>query len=91
MWLAGMTFGYGLGFLLIIGGVVVGVSLPYVVGSLFYDKIHVRILCFSVSSPYILFTNYSSGNSVLKAYDLLSYAGLVSKISEKGFHDKISR
>jgi len=40
MWVAGMTFGYGLGFLLIIGGVVIGVSLPYVVGSLFYDKIH---------------------------------------------------
>ncbi|XP_058221795.1 uncharacterized protein LOC131331869 [Rhododendron vialii] len=40
MWLAGMTFGYGFGFLLIIGGVVIGVSLPYFIGSRFYDKIH---------------------------------------------------
>ncbi|KAK9276637.1 hypothetical protein L1049_006173 [Liquidambar formosana] len=39
MWVAGMTFGYGLGFLLIMAGVVVGVSLPYFIGSLFYHKI----------------------------------------------------
>ncbi|KAM0029997.1 putative SNARE associated golgi family protein [Helianthus debilis subsp. tardiflorus] len=39
MWVAGMTFGYGLGFLLIICGVSIGVSLPYFIGSLFYHKI----------------------------------------------------
>lgn len=39
MWVAGMSFGYGLGFLLIIGGVTIGVSLPYFFGSLFYRKI----------------------------------------------------
>ncbi|XP_076960800.1 uncharacterized protein LOC143637241 [Bidens hawaiensis] len=39
MWVAGMTFGYGLGFLLIICGVTIGVSLPYFIGSLFYHKI----------------------------------------------------
>ncbi|GFS33296.1 SNARE associated Golgi protein family [Actinidia rufa] len=39
MWVAGMTFGYGFGFLLIFGGVVIGISLPYFVGSLFYHKI----------------------------------------------------
>ncbi|KAI3710938.1 hypothetical protein L2E82_40734 [Cichorium intybus] len=39
MWVAGMTFGYGLGFLLIIGGVIIGTSLPYFFGSLFYHKI----------------------------------------------------
>lgn len=38
MWVAGMTFGYGFGFLLIIAGVAVGVSLPYFIGSLFHDK-----------------------------------------------------
>ncbi|KAK2989147.1 hypothetical protein RJ640_027221 [Escallonia rubra] len=38
MWVAGMTFGYGFGFLLIIGGVVIGISLPYFLGSLFYHK-----------------------------------------------------
>ncbi|XP_059443323.1 uncharacterized protein LOC132175396 [Corylus avellana] len=40
MWVAGMTFGYGYGFLLIMSGVAVGVSLPYFIGSLFYHKIH---------------------------------------------------
>lgn len=41
MWVAGMTFGYGLGFLLIVAGVAVGVSLPYFIGSLFHHKIQV--------------------------------------------------
>lgn len=39
MWVAGMTFGYGFGFLLIIGGVTIGTSIPYFLGSLFYHKI----------------------------------------------------
>ncbi|KAJ7952422.1 TVP38/TMEM64 family membrane protein [Quillaja saponaria] len=39
MWVAGMTFGYGFGFLLIISAVAVGVSLPYFIGSLFHHKI----------------------------------------------------
>uniref|UniRef100_A0A5B6YS27 VTT domain-containing protein n=1 Tax=Davidia involucrata TaxID=16924 RepID=A0A5B6YS27_DAVIN len=39
MWVAGMTFGYGFGFLLIIAGATIGVSLPYFIGSLFYHKI----------------------------------------------------
>ncbi|XP_057977004.1 uncharacterized protein LOC131164070 [Malania oleifera] len=39
MWAAGMTFGYGFGFLLIIAGAAVGISLPYFIGSLFYHKI----------------------------------------------------
>ncbi|XP_030469397.1 uncharacterized protein LOC115687852 [Syzygium oleosum] len=38
-WVAGMTFGYGYGFLLIMSGVIVGVSLPYFIGSLFHQKI----------------------------------------------------
>lgn len=42
MWVAGMTFGYGFGFLLIISAAAVGVSLPYFIGSLFYHKIQVR-------------------------------------------------
>ncbi|KAK6947669.1 SNARE associated Golgi protein, partial [Dillenia turbinata] len=39
MWVAGMTFGYGLGFLLIMAGVTIGVSLPFFIGSLFRHKI----------------------------------------------------
>ncbi|KAA8522305.1 hypothetical protein F0562_012978 [Nyssa sinensis] len=39
MWVAGMTFGYGFGFLIIIAGVAIGVSLPYFIGYLFHEKI----------------------------------------------------
>lgn len=39
MWVAGMTFGYGYGFLLIIAGASVGVSLPFFIGFSFQDKI----------------------------------------------------
>lgn len=39
MWVAGMTFGYGLGFLLIMSAVFIGVSLPYLIGSIFHHKI----------------------------------------------------
>ncbi|KAK4748564.1 hypothetical protein SAY87_015150 [Trapa incisa] len=39
MWVAGMTFGYGYGFLLIISGVAIGVSLPYLIGYGFHHKI----------------------------------------------------
>ncbi|KAM3343752.1 hypothetical protein BC332_00476 [Capsicum chinense] len=39
MWVAGMTFGYGYGFLLIIGAVPIGVSLPYFIGHLFRHRI----------------------------------------------------
>ncbi|OIS99746.1 PREDICTED: transmembrane protein 64 [Nicotiana attenuata] len=39
MWVAGMTFGYGYGFLLIIGALPIGVSLPYFIGHLFHHRI----------------------------------------------------
>ncbi|KAJ8767628.1 hypothetical protein K2173_018186 [Erythroxylum novogranatense] len=39
MWAVGMTFGYGIGFLLIISAVAVGMSLPFFIGSLFLHKI----------------------------------------------------
>ncbi|CAA0842274.1 SNARE associated Golgi protein family [Striga hermonthica] len=40
MWIAGMTFGYGYGFLLTIGSVAIGVTIPYFIGSLFCHRIH---------------------------------------------------
>ncbi|MFQ6656255.1 hypothetical protein Gotur_026450 [Gossypium turneri] len=39
MWVAGMAFGYGFGFLLIISAAAVGVSLPFFIGSLFLHRI----------------------------------------------------
>ncbi|GKU95421.1 hypothetical protein SLEP1_g8785 [Rubroshorea leprosula] len=39
MWVAGMTFGYGFGFLLIISAAAVGISLPYLIGSVFLHRI----------------------------------------------------
>lgn len=39
MWIGGMTFGYGYGFLLIMAGVSIGMSLPYFIGSSFRHKI----------------------------------------------------
>lgn len=41
MWLAGMIFGYGLGFVIIMAGTTVGMILPYLIGLLFRHRIHV--------------------------------------------------
>ncbi|XP_047951813.1 TVP38/TMEM64 family membrane protein slr0305 [Salvia hispanica] len=40
MWLAGMIFGYGLGFVIIMVGTTIGMVLPFSVGLLFRDRIH---------------------------------------------------
>ncbi|RVW44258.1 hypothetical protein VitviT2T_018908 [Vitis vinifera] len=40
MWLAGMIFGYGLGFVIIMIGTTIGMVLPYLIGLLFRDRIH---------------------------------------------------
>ncbi|KAJ0926628.1 putative SNARE associated golgi family protein [Helianthus annuus] len=40
MWLAGMIFGYGLGFVIIMAGTTVGMILPYLIGLLFRQRIH---------------------------------------------------
>ncbi|KZV30598.1 hypothetical protein F511_05748 [Dorcoceras hygrometricum] len=40
MWLAGMIFGYGLGFVIIMVGTTLGMILPYLIGLLFRDRIH---------------------------------------------------
>jgi uncharacterized membrane protein YdjX (TVP38/TMEM64 family) len=44
MWLAGMIFGYGIGFVIIMVGTTIGMILPYLIGLLFRDRIHVRLL-----------------------------------------------
>ncbi|KAL7205604.1 hypothetical protein ACSBR2_018518 [Camellia fascicularis] len=40
MWLAGMIFGYGIGFIIIMVGTTIGMILPYLIGLLFRDQIH---------------------------------------------------
>ncbi|XP_059279845.1 uncharacterized protein LOC132033780 [Lycium ferocissimum] len=40
MWLAGMIFGYGLGFVIIMVGTTMGMILPYSIGLLFRNRIH---------------------------------------------------
>ncbi|KDP32469.1 hypothetical protein JCGZ_13394 [Jatropha curcas] len=40
MWLAGMIFGYGIGFIIIMVGTTIGMVLPYLIGLLFRDRIH---------------------------------------------------
>lgn len=40
MWLAGMSFGYGIGFVLVMAGVTVGMTLPYIIGCLFREQIN---------------------------------------------------
>ncbi|XP_029123058.1 uncharacterized protein [Elaeis guineensis] len=40
MWIAGMTFGYGYGYLLIMAGTSIGMSLPFLIGSHFHHRIH---------------------------------------------------
>ncbi|KAJ3678648.1 hypothetical protein LUZ60_002451 [Juncus effusus] len=40
MWIAGMTFGYGFGFLILTSAIFIGMSLPFFIGSLFKHKLH---------------------------------------------------
>jgi len=40
MWIAGMTFGYGYGFLIITSAMSIGMAMPYLIGSLFHCRIH---------------------------------------------------
>lgn len=53
MWLAGMTFGYLYGFLIITVGMSIGMSLPYLIGSAFHCRIHVSLLLSSFL-PHVL-------------------------------------
>ena len=42
MWLAGMIFGYGIGFVIIMVGTTIGMILPYLIGLVFRERIHAR-------------------------------------------------
>lgn len=56
MWLSGMMFGYGYGFLIIMGGTTIGQSLPYFIGHwLLHDRIQVRSISPSQSQLHFLY------------------------------------
>lgn len=57
MWLAGVTFGYGYGFVLITTGISIGMSLPFLIGSLFRCRIHVSPLSLLHMSDQQISTN----------------------------------
>ncbi|KAJ1296964.1 hypothetical protein BS78_01G341800 [Paspalum vaginatum] len=44
MWLAGMIFGYGWGFLIIMAGTTIGMVVPFWIGSLFRERLHVWLM-----------------------------------------------
>lgn len=64
MWLSGMMFGYGFGFLIIMGGTTIGQSLPYFIGHwLLHDRVQVCSCALAITSlilmtvgPCILFS-----------------------------------
>jgi uncharacterized membrane protein YdjX (TVP38/TMEM64 family) len=47
MWLAGMIFGYGWGFVIIMVGTTLGMVVSYWIGSLFRERLHVKFLILS--------------------------------------------
>jgi uncharacterized membrane protein YdjX (TVP38/TMEM64 family) len=56
MWLAGMIFGYGWGFLIIMAGTTIGMVLPYWIGALFRERLHVKF--FTACSCNLLSKSY---------------------------------
>lgn len=104
MWVAGMTFGYGYGFLLIISGMAVGVSLPYFIGSLFYHKIQVRmsavfiIYCLLLALSLVVSLSTCTFECVcvcecahnVNSTFVDSNVGVVRKVSKESFHSKSS-
>lgn len=75
MWLAGMTFGYLYGFLIITVGMSIGMSLPYFIGSAFHCRIHVSQLL----SFFLCFISKQNGKQISK---LLSFENMVNCSAE---------
>lgn len=87
MWVAGMTFGYGYGFLLTIGAIPIGVSIPYVIGSHFYHRIHVRscYCAYCFSELMMLWFLCSMVSRVCL------FAGVARKVPKESFYHTTSR
>lgn len=79
MWIAGITFGYGYGFLLIIGAESLGMTLPYLIGSLFHHKIHVSLKLYNFSYFFLKRLLQSSTN-----FPDIFYAAMVRKMAKAG-------
>ena len=89
MWVAGMTFGYGYGFLLIMSAVAIGVSLPYLIGSLIHHKIQVSTLC--CCGRFLHIVHKRLVPEFLYLILSRTWIGLVRKIPKECISDKISR
>lgn len=77
MWLSGMMFGYGLGFLIIMSGTMIGQTLPYFIGQwLLHDRIQ-------VSTCVIVITCLSAFNFITLSKSCLSSLILEQPVSWK--------
>ena len=74
MWMAGLTFGYGKGFLLILSAASIGVTLPFLIGHLFLHKMQVSII---IPNYFGIWFPYSLG---------FLLAGMVEAVPEKSSH-----
>ncbi|VFR02241.1 unnamed protein product [Cuscuta campestris] len=71
MWVAGMTFGYGYGFLLIIAGASAGVSLPFFIGFVLQDKIQGWVERYTKSASIIRLAGEGDWFNQLRAVTLI--------------------
>ncbi|GFP80422.1 hypothetical protein PHJA_000185600 [Phtheirospermum japonicum] len=91
MWLAGMIFGYGLGFLIIMVGTTIGMILPYLIGLLFRDRIHQWLKRWPQKADMIRFAGEGSWWHQFKVvalfrnspfpYPIFNYAIVVTSVS----------
>lgn len=89
MWMAGLTFGYGKGFLLILSAASIGVTLPFLIGHLFLHKIQVSIILYTwivctLWFAYLLSLYRYMINLALSF--LVFCAGMVEEIPKKSSH-----
>lgn len=79
MWLAGMIFGYGLGFVIIMVGTTVGMVLPYLIGLMFRDRLHVR-----KKKPFALL-DYDFFHKITLLMFFVKNAAMVEKVASSSY------
>ncbi|KAG2297801.1 hypothetical protein Bca52824_034273 [Brassica carinata] len=83
MWMAGLTFGYGKGFLLILSAASIGVTLPFLIGHLFLHKMQFQAVTLIRVSPfpYMIYNYCALATGVhYGPYILGSLVGMVPEI-----------